>query len=188
MKTTLFMLLLFSISFSSNPIQCEITAGGLSIDKESCKLEFSLFGFFFYSKISITIPTIPVISLRIFALSKRINQLMTCYDRFLKCSQQFSPVFCATSNTGSFYIWVRRSIRNMMDDERTKCPPKVMRYLYTQKGNFLKLDFWTLLQQHSTPFKGRFLLWLYLTWHSLGFIAECLCNLSTRLLHPSLLE
>ena len=68
---------------------------------------------------------------------RRFNRKIDiCYERFQRCSEQFSPTFCASSPQSiPFYIWARniaKEIMNGSDDtssttSNVSCSPEVVR-------------------------------------------------------------
>ena len=76
---------------------------------------------------------------------RRFNRKIDiCYERFERCSEQFSPTFCASSSQSiPFYIWARniaKEIMNGYDDtssntSNVSCSPEVVRQMVLLVNN-----------------------------------------------------
>ena len=81
-----------------------------------------------------------LIMVKLSMIGEQLTRLKTCYDRFQRCSKILHPTFCSLANENlSFYLWAKQIAYEMMNEEGTNCPAKLI-------GQFSKLG---LKQQPS---------------------------------------
>ena len=67
-----------------------------------------------------------------------LNQVNICYARFKRCSSLLHPAVCSSTNVNfSFFIWVKKMAKQIMQSSEVNCPRNLLEQFY-QLDNVLK--------------------------------------------------
>ena len=60
-----------------------------------------------------------------------LNQVNICYARFKRCSSLLHPAVCSSTNVNfSFFIWVKKMAKQIMQSSEVNCPRNLLEQFY----------------------------------------------------------